>query len=135
MKPVLPDLDIWLRAFSRQDPDPLVVHGFKRGVERRQVFLFGLVRQSLLARARDERQFARLSRVLSGFPDVTVLSSDHVRAAELIHVLRRQRRTLSPWQALLWAVAERSGGAIWSGARTWGPLAAAGCPVSSSPPG
>ncbi len=135
MKPVLPDLDIWLKAFSRQDPDPLVVHGFKRGVESRQVFLLGLVRQALLARAADERQFARLARVLSGFPDVTVLAGDHVRAAELIHVQRRQRRSLSPWQALLWAVAARSGGVIWSSARTWTPLAAAGCPISSSPPG
>lgn len=135
MKPVLPDLDIWLKAFSRQDPDPLVVHGFKRGVERRQVFLLGLVRQALLARTRDDRQFARLTRVLSGFPDVTVLAADHVRAAALIQSQRRQRRTLSPWQALMWAVAERSGGAIWSSARTWTPLAAAGCPVSSSPPG
>jgi hypothetical protein len=135
MKPVLPDLDIWLKAFSRQDPDPLVVHGFKLGVERRQVFLFGLVRQALLARTRDDRQFARLTRVLSGFPDVTVLSNDHVRAAALIQSLRRQRRSISPWQALMWAVSERSGGVIWSGARTWTPLAAAGCPVSSSPPG
>ena len=135
MKPVLPDLDIWLKAFSRQDPDPLVVHGFKGGVERRQVFLLGLVRQALLARTRDERQFARLSRVLYGFPDVTVLPADHVRAAALVQAQRHQRRVLSPWQALLWAVAERSGGVIWSGARSWAPLAAAGCPVSSSPPG
>jgi hypothetical protein len=135
MKPVLPDLDIWLKAFSRQHPDPLVVHGFKGGVERRQVFLFGLVRQALLARTSDNRQFDRLVRVLSGFPDVTVLPDDHLRAAALIQSLRRQRRTLSPWQALLWAVAERSGGVIWSGARTWAPLAAAGCPVGSSPLG
>jgi hypothetical protein len=135
MKPVLPDLDVWLRAFSRQDPDPLMVHGFKRGVERRQVFLVGLVRQALLARTRDDRQFARLTRALCGFPDVTVLPKDHVRAAVLVQGLRRQRLALSPWQALLWAVAERSGGAIWSGARTWAPLAAAGCPVSTSPPG
>lgn len=135
MKPVLPDLDIWLKAFSRQHPDPLVVHGFKRGVEHRQVFLLGLVRQALLARTSDTRQFDRLTRVLSGFPDVTVLAGDHLRAAQLIQALRRQRRGLSPWQALLWAVAERSGGVIWSGARSWSPLAAAGCPVSSSPPG
>lgn len=135
MKPVLPDLDIWLKAFSRQHPDPLVVHGFKGGVERRQFFLLGLVRQALLARTRDERQFARLSRVLYGFPDVTVLATDHVRAAALVQAQRRQRRVLSPWQALLWAVAERSGGVIWSSERSWAPLAAAGCPVSSSPPG
>ncbi len=135
MKPVLPDLDIWLKSFSRQHPDPLVVHGFKQGVERRQVFLVGLVRQALLARTSDNRQFERLVRVLSGFPDVTVLTGDHLRAAALVQSLRRQRGTLSPWQALLWAVAERSGGVIWSGARSWAPLAAAGCPVSSSPPG
>lgn len=132
--PVLPDHDVWLRAFSRQAPDPLVVHGFKRGVERRQVFLVGLVRQALLARTLDDRQFARLVRALAGFPDVTVLAGDHVRAAELIHLQRRERRSVSPWQALLWALAERSRGVIWSGAASWSPLAAAGCPVSGSLP-
>ena len=59
---LLPDVDIWLRAYSRQDPDPLVVHAFSRHVLARGVILVGLVRQALLARTRDSRQFARLGR-------------------------------------------------------------------------
>lgn len=130
--PVLPDLDVWLKAFSRQDPDPLIVHGFQAGVERRRIFLLGLVRQSLLARVRDERQFGRLERALASFPDLPVLARDHVRAAALVHHLRGQALAVSPWQALLWAVAERLPATIWSVSRTWQPLASAGCPVAAA---
>lgn len=132
--PVLPDLDVWLKAFSRQDPDPLVVHGFAAAVKARRIFLLGLVRQALLARARDERQFARLERALSAFPDLPVLARDHVRAATIIRGLRGRVPAVSPWQALLWAVAERLPAAVWSAGRSWQPLAEQGCPVSAAVP-
>lgn len=130
--PVLPDLDIWLKALSRQEPDPLVVHGFKQAVEARRIFLLGLVRQALLARARDERQFSRLERMLAAFPDLPVLARDHVRAAAIIRGLRGRVAAVTPWQALMWAVAERLPASIWSDGRSWRPLAAQGCPVSAS---
>jgi hypothetical protein len=132
--PVLPDLDIWLKALSRRDPDLLVVHGFKRAVEARRVFLLGLVRQALLARVRDERQFARLAHALSAFPDLPVLARDHVRAAAIIRGLRGRVAAVTPWQALLWAVAERLPALVWSEARSWSPLAAQACPVSAAVP-
>jgi hypothetical protein len=128
--PILPDVDIWLRAFSRQDPDPLIVHAFARRVRDRQVFLLGWIRQGLLARVRDERQFARLSWVLSAFPDLRVVSDDHVRAAVIARTLRQQEVSIAPWPALLWAVAERLHGTIWSQGRQWRAWTTHGCPVA-----
>ena len=127
---LLPDVDIWLRAFSRQDPDPLVVHAFSRHVQMRAVVLVGLVRQSLLARTRDSRQFARLEDALAGFPDLPVLTRDHRRAALLVQRLRGSQMTLSPWQALLWAIDERIGGQVWSQDRHWLALRIHGCPIA-----
>jgi hypothetical protein len=132
MRPVLPDVDIWIKAFSRQVPDPLVVHAFKRAVERRQIFMVGLVRQALLARTTNDRQLLRLSQVLGGFPDLPISSVDHVEAARRIQGQRSQRLVLSPWQAVLWSLAERTGALIWSQAQHWSPLIANGCPASAS---
>jgi hypothetical protein len=127
---LLPDIDIWLRAYSRQDPDPLVVHAFSRQVQARGVLLVGLVRQALLARTRDSRQFVRLDDALAGFPDLPVQPRDHRRAALLVQRLRAAQLAISPWQALLWAVAERIGASIWSQERHWQALRTQGCPLS-----
>ena len=134
LEPVLPDHDVWLRAFSRQDPDPLVVHAFAGAVKARRVFLLGLVRQALLARVRDDRQFSRLERALAAFPDLPVLARDHVRAAMIIRGLRGKVPAVTPWQALVWAMAERLPAVVWSTGRSWQPLAGQGCPVSASIP-
>lgn len=128
-QPLLPDVDIWQRAFSRQDPDPLVVHQFAQHVRNRQVFLVGWVRQALLARVRDGRQFTRLAWVLSSWPDLPVLPRDHERAAALTRELRERGCTVSPWPALLWALSERLNGVIWTRDRRWQVLAGLGCPV------
>jgi hypothetical protein len=132
VRPVLPDVDMWIKAFSKQMPEPLVVHAFKQAIEQRRIFLVGLVRQAALARTVNDRQLLRLSRALAGFPDVPILSIDHVRAAERIQQSRANRIVLSPWQALAWVMAERTGAVIWSTARHWSPLTAAGCPVVST---
>ena len=127
--PLLPDVDIWMRAFSRQDPDPLVVHAFGRHIRDRRIFLIGWVRQSLLARVRDERQFSRLAWVLSAFPDLPLMPRDHEIAAATTRRMRELQVPISPWSALVWAVAERLDGAVWSGERAWQSLAAQGCPL------
>lgn len=128
MTPILPDLDIWLRAFSRADPDPLVVHAFAPLVRARRIFLMGWLRQGLLVRARDRRQQDRLAWILSGFPDVPVTALDHMRAARLA-ADHRAVHAIDPWRALMWAVTRRIGGDVWSRAPGWRPLVALGCPV------
>jgi hypothetical protein len=127
--PVLPDVDIWQRALSRTDPDPLVVHRFGGYVRNRQLFLLGWVRQTLLARVRDERQFTRLAWVLSSWPDLPTLPRDHEQAAIRMRALRERGVLLTPWQALLWAIAERLDGQVWSRERSWQNLAVHGCPI------
>jgi predicted nucleic acid-binding protein len=129
MQPLLPDVDIWQRAFSRQDPDPLIVHQFAQHARQRQVFLVGWVRQALLARVKDQRQFTRLAWVLSSWPDLPIQPHDHERAATLMRDMRDRGTSLAPWPALLWALAERLDGTIWTRSRHWQILAGQGCPV------
>jgi hypothetical protein len=129
LQPVLPDVDIWWKAFSRQDPDPGVVHAYAQAVRDRRVFLIGWVRQALLARVRDERQFMRLAWVLSAFPDLPLLPRDHERAASITRRMREIQVPVSAWSTLVWAVAERLDGVVWSRERHWQSLALHGCPV------
>jgi hypothetical protein len=58
-----------------------------------------------------------------------VLTSDHLAAARLVRQLRDRGVTLGPWQALLWTLAQRIGGLVWSGEAHWRSLRQAGCPL------
>jgi len=126
---VLPDVDVSVLAFSRTRPDPLVVHRFAEMIERRQLVFTPLVRHELLARTRDSRQFSRLEAILAAFPDCPAGHDDHRAAAVLVQRLRRDGVTLTLPDALLWAVAERIAGVIWSRRPRWIDLAAHGCPL------
>ena len=126
--PVIPDLDIWERAFGRRLPDPKVVHEFSGLVKAHRVWLLGWVRQGLLGRVAGDREWQRLSGMLAAYPDLPVLGRDHLRAAAL-HRHVQGRAQLAPWPALLWAVAERIGGTVWTNDRRWQQLRAFGCPV------
>lgn len=128
-RPVIPDGDVWVRAFGRLDPDPGAVHAFRELVRARRVLTLGWIRQDLLARLDDERQATRLAWILSGYPEVRLLSDDHLVAAELVRRLRRSNQRLPGRAALLWAVAQRIGAAIWSLDRRWQTLARRGAPV------
>jgi hypothetical protein len=129
LSPIIPDADVWAKALSRNDPDPLIVHAFAHHVRHRRIFLVGWVRQALLARVRDDRQFHRLAWVLASFPDLPLLPSDHEHAAALTRRMRDRSVAASPWSSLLWAVAERLHGEIWSRERGWQTLADHGCPL------
>jgi len=131
MTPILPDLDLWVKAFNRSAPDPLIVHEFATLVRGRRIFLMGWIRQGLLTRARDRRQQDRLAWILSGFPDVPVMALDHLAAARLVSD-HRARQVIDPWRALMWSVARRIGGEVWSHAKGWEPLVPLGCPVMTT---
>lgn len=130
--PILPDQDVWIRAFGRLDPDPRVVHAFREFVRVRRVLTVGWIRQGLLARLDDERQATRLGWILSGYPEVVLCPDDHLHAAELMRRLRRVAVTLTGPAALLWTVAERTGARIWSLDRRWQTLTRHGAPVEAA---
>jgi hypothetical protein len=130
---VLPDVDIWVRAFSRHHPDPLVVHAFGVVVAERRVVLAGAVAQQVLARLRDDAAAARMETLLDAFPLVRAVAADHRRAAAL---MRLRPAAGAPHvgvpgaaAALLWAQAERVGGQVWSRELRWAGWAKVGCPV------
>lgn len=128
-RPLIPDLDVWVRAFGRLDPDPGAVHAFREMVRARRVLILGWIRQDLLARLDDERQATRLAWILSGYPEVVLRPDDHLAAAALVRRQRRAGQALPGRAALLWAVAERIGARIWSLDRRWQELARRGAPV------
>lgn len=138
MDPVIPDLDVWVRAFGRLDPDPRVVHAFRELVRSRRILVTSWIRVGLLARIDDERQAMRLAAILAGYPEVAMRGEDHLRAAELVRSLRRRGQALPERAAMLWAAALRAGAGIWSLDRRWLAFARAGAPfaeISPSPPG
>ncbi len=128
--PVIPDLDVWVRAFGRLDPDPRTVHAFRELVRTRRVLTLGWIRQDLLARLDDERQATRLGWILSGYPEVLLRPEDHGGAAELSRRMRRSGLVLSGRAALLWAVAGRIGARLWSLDQRWEAFARRGAPVA-----
>ena len=127
---VIPDVDIWHRAYSRLEPDPQVVHEFAQLARDRRILLLGWVRQTLLSRVRDERQYTRLVWVLGGWPDLPLRSRDHEQAADLGRRMRSMQTTIPPWNALVWVVAERVGAQVWSSDRSWQGLGRHGCPLT-----
>ena len=126
---VLPEVDVWLRAFSRQQPDFAVVNRIEALINERRIFLIGWVRQGLLARTADNRQFRRLVQSLAGFPDIGIHSQDHIAAAELSFRLRDRGVSIMPAQALMWVMANRVDGLIWSAERRWQTLEPYGLPL------
>ena len=128
--PVIPDCDVWVRAFGRLDPDPRTVHAFRELVRARRVLTLGWIRQDLLARLDDERQATRLGWILSGYPEVVLRQEDHGSAAELVRRMRRSGLGLPGRAALLWAVSVRIGARLWSLDRRWEAFARRGAPVA-----
>ena len=129
MKAVIADLDIWWRAFGRIEPDPGVVAQFTRLARERRLLLLGWIRQELLERLGDERQAVRMAAILAGFPEVVLLPEDHIAAASRVRRLRGSGLLLPTRAALLWAVAERCGAAIWSVDGRWRPWSTRGAPL------
>jgi hypothetical protein len=127
---LLPDLDIWIRAYSRTGADPLVAAAFADAVRARRVALFGPLRQTLLMRARDARQSDRLRWTLGGFPTPVVGAADHEAAAERALALAGHGVVVSAWQALAWTVADRLRALVWSTDQRWLALLRHGCPVA-----
>lgn len=65
----------------------------------------GIVYQELLSGVRDDLQFARLRRVLEGFPMILAGSTEHLEAARLVNGLRRHGLAVSAVDALIASIA------------------------------
>ena len=131
-RPIIPDLDAWVRAFGRLDPEPRAVHTFRELARARRILTLGWICQELLASLDEERQAVRLAAILAGYPEVVLRPEDHFRAAGLTRTWRRSGQVLPTRAALLWVVAERIGAGIWSLDRRWQEWARRGAPVAEA---
>jgi hypothetical protein len=129
---LIADIDIWLKAFSRTSPDARIALAVGQAVRDRRLLLMGPLRQSLLMRTRDTRQFGRLQWVLSGFPTPLVSAGDHENAARLALRLHGEQVHLSAWQALVWSLADRLDALVWSTEPRWLALDRHGCPLAAA---
>ena len=126
---VLPEADILLRVFTRRDPDLLLIHHVTSLTRARALLIALPVRQVVLARTRDSRQFSRLAHALSAFPVPRLLANDYLDAAHRQQRLREQGVTIVPSVALAWTLAERLQSQVWSNGKAWAALAGQGAPL------
>lgn len=129
MRFVLAEADVLLRAFTRRDPDLLLVHLVTTLVRERRLAIQHWVRQALLARTRDARQFLRLEHALAAFPAPRIAADDYVAAARLAQRLSEQGQPITRLQSLSWAVADRLDAEIWAHEKPWPAFASQGCPM------
>ena len=126
---VLPEADILARVFTRRDPDLLLIHQVTSLTRERRLLIAHPVRQALLARTRDGRQFARLAHALAAFPAPRQSPNDYLEAAHRQQRLREQGVPIAPAVALAWTLAERLQAQVWSNDKAWMMLAGQGAPV------
>lgn len=123
---VLAEADVLERAFTRREPDLLIIHQVTGLIRERRLMIPGWVRHALLRRTRDARNLARLAHVLAGFPTPRLHDDDHAAAALLEMRLREQGQAIQPHQALTWVVARRLALPVWSRDRIWSAFVAQG---------
>jgi len=124
---IIAEADIWVRALSRLQPDPGIVHRLGEAIRARRLLVPGMVRLVVLSLTRDQRQFARLGGIFAGFPELPVLERDYDEAARLMQ--RHRREGLGERPALLWAIATRCHASLWTDDRVTVSLSRIGLPL------
>ena len=105
---VLVDTSVWslvLRRGPELTSAPFrEMHGLIAG---HRVQMIGPIRQELLSGIRDDAQFNRLTKHLTAFPDLPLLTGDYVTAARFHNLCRRQGVQGSNTDFLICAVSAR----------------------------
>lgn len=107
---VLVDTCIWSLAIRRdKQPDPNIeVVEFQELIEEVRVQLIGPIRQEILSGVKRKQQFSKLKKILSAFPDLTLVSEDFELAAEYFNTLRSKGIQGSNTDFLICAVSTRN---------------------------
>lgn len=110
---VLVDTCVWSLALRRRrEPASRSVEVLSELIREGRAALIGPIRQEVLSGVREQAQFERLRHVLRAFPDRTLVTEDHERAAEMFNACRGAGIQGSNTDFLICAHAERCGMAI-----------------------
>lgn len=105
---VLVDTSVWSSALRRSKRiDAPVVDELHALILEHRVEIIGAIRQEILSGIREESQFKRIESHLSAFPDLPVMTEDHVTAAQYFNLCRARGIQGSNTDFLICAVATR----------------------------
>lgn len=85
---VIVDTDVWSEALRKKGAKSEFVKELRSLVEESRVQLIGPIRQEILCGIRDDKQFQRIEKHLSSFPDRVMHSEVYVMAARLFNLCR-----------------------------------------------
>ncbi|MBI3819352.1 MAG: PIN domain-containing protein [Planctomycetes bacterium] len=116
---VLVDTTIWSVVLRRSPAnlgvsDLAIRSAWQNLVTGGQILLLGIIRQEILSGVADPKVFIKLRNALNAFPDETILTIDHIRAAEMYNLCRAKGVQGSTVDMLICAVAERSSAPIFT---------------------
>jgi len=113
---VIVDTCVWSLALRRnvlQVSSPVVIE-LEQLIRSYKVQMVGPVRQELLSGIRSKKQFNKLKKHLTEFPDMPLITEDHENAAEYFNFCRAKGIQGSNTDFLLCAVAKRCGFALYT---------------------
>ncbi len=112
---VLVDTSVWSLALRRSAPrHHPEAEELGRLISAHAVDIIGPIRQELLSGVREPAAFARLASHLDAFPDLPLLTEDHVTAAKFFNLCRSKGIQGSNTDFLICAVAVRCDLAIFT---------------------
>lgn len=112
---VLVDTSVWSLALRRTTPRRQPeTKDLGRLISAHAVDIIGPIRQELLSGVRDSNSFARLASHLEAFPDLPLLTEDHVTAAKFFNLCRSKGIQGPNTDFLICAVAVRCDLAIFT---------------------
>jgi predicted nucleic acid-binding protein len=109
MMKVIVDTSIWSLALRRDRQNASApVQELQHLIQDHRVQMIGPIRQEILSGIRHESQFKKLKKHLESFPDLPILTEDHVNAAKFFNLCRSKGIQGSNTDFLICAVAIRN---------------------------
>ena len=103
------DTPVWSLAFRRSSEptsrEQALVNALRDLITVQQAILLGPIRQEVLSGLPEQRQFDHIRGLLADFPDVTILPSDYVLAAQYSNLCRAHGVLGSSTDLLICAIA------------------------------
>ena len=114
---ILADTPIWSLAFRRRKrstSDQMLVDELTELIRETRAVMIGPVRQEILSGIVHGSQFEKVKKHLSAFDDLTIITEDYQRAAQLFNICRKEGVQGSHTDFLICAVAERHEASIFT---------------------
>ncbi|MEQ8471082.1 MAG: PIN domain-containing protein [Marinoscillum sp.] len=105
---ILTDSSVWSQILRRKSNyHTHIISELSSLIRQNEVAIIGAIRQEVLTGIKHQSQFEKVKIGLAAFPDIPILTDDHVYAAEMSNRCRLKGIQGSPIDFLICAVANR----------------------------